>query len=112
MRLSLPKMNVFSAVSLLIVALLYMKVDMQSSVLFMVVLVASVYMFKCQSTSLVISALVVGLYIMSMKVREGMKNNGEDDEDEDDNKKDIKEGAVSNAAIRASNSRKTTRIKT
>ena len=110
MRLSLPKMNVFSAVSLLIVALLYMKVDMQSSVLFMVVLVASVYMFKCQSTSLVISALVVGLYIMSMKVREGMKNNGEDDED--DEEKDIKEGAVSNAAIRASNSRKTTRIKT
>jgi len=109
MRLSLPKMNVFSAVSLLIAVVLYMKVDIQSAVLFMVVLVASVYKFKCQSTSLVISVLVVGLYMMSMKVREGMKNNGEEEEKEE---KDIKEGAVDTAAIRAANSRKTTKLKT
>jgi hypothetical protein len=110
MRLSLPKMNVFSAVSLLIAVVLYMKVDIQSAVLFMVVLVASVYKFKCQSTSLVISVLVVGLYMMSMKVREGMENN----DDEDDDEKDIKEGAtgLNKKLIRASNSKKTTNLKT
>ena len=107
MRLSLPKMNVFSVVSLLIAVVLYMKVDIQSAVLFMVVLVASVYKFKCQSTSLVISALVVGLYMMSMKVREGMKNNGEEEEEEED----IKEGAVNKKLIKASNSKKTTKLK-
>ena len=78
----LPKMYMsmtsFYLLSLIIVVALYTKVNVESAILFIVSAGVSLAVSKCPCKSLLVSLLVVGLYMMNMKMIEGMKESAID----------------------------------
>jgi hypothetical protein len=91
--------------SLILIISLYTQINFESSILFVISFIVSLYVFKCYCKSIFVSLIVVGLYLYGMNVREGMKNN-----DDDDNK-NIFENAIDLKKAKASNSKKTANLK-
>jgi len=80
MRLSMKSIHpaYYYVLSLIIIVLLYTKVNVEVAALYIVSAGLSLYLLKCHCRALIIGLLVVGLYMMSMNVREGMKESAVD----------------------------------
>lgn len=58
--------------SLIIVALLFTKVNIEVTTLYILSVGLTLYLFKCHCKSIMVGLFVVGLYWITMKTREGM----------------------------------------
>jgi hypothetical protein len=96
--------------SLILIISLYTQINFESSILFVISFIVSLYVFKGYCKSIFVSLIVVALYLFGNNVREGMKNN-DDDDDDDDNNKNIFENAIDLKKAKASNSKKTANLK-
>jgi len=68
----------YHALSLIIVVLLLTKVSVEVATLYILSAGISLYVLKCECKAIMIGLLVVGLYMMSRNVREGMKESAVD----------------------------------
>jgi hypothetical protein len=62
----------YYVLSLIIVALLFTKFNVEVTTLYILSAGLTMYIFKCHCKSIMVGLLFVGLYLISMNVREGM----------------------------------------
>jgi hypothetical protein len=62
----------YYVLSLIIVALLFTKVNSEATVLYILSAGLTFNLFKCHLKSIAVGLIFVGLYLISMNVREGM----------------------------------------